>query len=118
MLRVMDKFCRIKTFIESGTLAVKGEPVDDAILDIINYMVLLAGMIEEKREAKLDRRTQRVLDDVAGMRDEWPQDLDETTRGMVPRCTTHDVLCNRCGNVFPETDIHMCGDIEFAKESP
>ncbi len=53
LVRVMDKICRIKSFIEAGTLAVKGEPVDDAILDIINYMVLLNGMIEETRIKKL-----------------------------------------------------------------
>ncbi len=49
LIRVMDKICRIKTFIESGSLAVKTEPVDDAILDILNYMVLLQGMVEERR---------------------------------------------------------------------
>ncbi len=62
MMRVMDKICRIKSFIESGTLAVKGEPVDDAVLDIINYMVLLMGMIEEKRG------TQKLQDDINALR--------------------------------------------------
>ncbi len=52
LVRVMDKICRIKTFVENGTLAVKGEPVDDAVLDILNYMVLLQGMIEERRAVR------------------------------------------------------------------
>lgn len=49
LIRVMDKLMRIQSFIHNGTLAVKGEPVEDAILDVMNYMILLAGMIEEKR---------------------------------------------------------------------
>lgn len=50
LLRVDDKLSRIQTFIQQGTLLVKGEGVEDAIVDVINYMVLLAGMIEEKQE--------------------------------------------------------------------
>lgn len=49
LIRVMDKLMRMHTFIRNGTLTVKGESVEDAILDVINYMVLLAGMVEEKR---------------------------------------------------------------------
>lgn len=49
LIRVMDKMMRIQSFIRNGALAVKSEPVEDAIIDIMNYMILLAGMIEEKR---------------------------------------------------------------------
>ena len=47
LLRVMDKLMRVKTFIAKGELKVQGEGVDDAIKDVVNYMVLLKGMIEE-----------------------------------------------------------------------
>jgi len=47
LMRTLDKIARINTFIEDGKLKVKGESVDDAIHDIINYMVLLKGLINE-----------------------------------------------------------------------
>lgn len=50
LIRVMDKLMRMKSFIRNGTLALKNEAVEDSILDVINYMVLLAGMIEEKKD--------------------------------------------------------------------
>ena len=49
LLRVQDKMQRLRSFIDSGTLAVKSESAEDAIMDVINYMVLLAGMLEEDR---------------------------------------------------------------------
>ncbi|MBA3761750.1 MAG: hypothetical protein H0X04_00205 [Chthoniobacterales bacterium] len=52
LIRVIDKFKRITSFIDAGTLAVKDEPVQDAIKDIINYMVLLYGMIEDEKRAE------------------------------------------------------------------
>lgn len=45
MLRVDDKLKRLQTFITQGTLKVSGEGVKDSIIDVINYMVLLAGLI-------------------------------------------------------------------------
>lgn len=47
LMRSMDKFKRIQAFVETGTLAVKSESVNDAIRDVINYMVLLQGLIQE-----------------------------------------------------------------------
>lgn len=47
LVRCLDKFKRIQAFIRVGSLAVKGEPVDDAIEDVINYMILLKGLIRE-----------------------------------------------------------------------
>jgi hypothetical protein len=47
MLRMQDKMMRIRTFAEKGQLQVKGEGVEDAILDLINYSVLIAGMVED-----------------------------------------------------------------------
>lgn len=49
LMRCMDKFKRIEAFVNTGTLAVKDEPVDDAIRDVINYMILLAGLVSERR---------------------------------------------------------------------
>ena len=48
MLRVVDKVSRISTFLKKGHLNVENESVSDSIMDIINYMVLLQGMLEDK----------------------------------------------------------------------
>lgn len=54
LIRVMDKQMRILSFLRKGVLKVKDESVEDSIVDCINYMVLLAGMIEERRLSKED----------------------------------------------------------------
>jgi len=46
LLRMQDKMMRIKTFDLTKNLLVKGESVEDSIIDIINYAVLIAGFIE------------------------------------------------------------------------
>ena len=50
LVRSLDKFQRIRSFVELGSLAVKDESVDDAIQDVVNYMILAQGML---RDAKL-----------------------------------------------------------------
>jgi len=50
LLRVQDKMQRIKTFAEKGELKVKGESVKDALIDTINYMILIGGLIEDSQE--------------------------------------------------------------------
>lgn len=54
LLRMQDKMMRIKTFAEKGQLKVKGEGVEDAILDIINYAALIDGLCREERPTKTD----------------------------------------------------------------
>lgn len=49
LVRVLDKIKRIQAFVVNGTLAVKEETVNDAIEDIINYMIILKGIIEERK---------------------------------------------------------------------
>lgn len=50
LMRCLDKFKRIEAFVKTGTLKVKNESVNDAIEDVINYMILLKGLIEERNE--------------------------------------------------------------------
>lgn len=49
LIRTLDKIQRLRSFIVNGQLQVKDEPVDDAIRDVVNYMVLLKGMIKDKQ---------------------------------------------------------------------
>ena len=43
LVRLHDKLARLQTFVETGTLTVKSEPVTDCVLDIINYSILFEG---------------------------------------------------------------------------
>jgi len=52
VLRVTDKLQRIRAFIANGVLAVDGESVDDACDDIVNYAILMKGLLREEREKK------------------------------------------------------------------
>jgi len=47
MLRVQDKMMRIKTFVEKGELMVQDESIEDALVDVQNYMDLIYGLIKE-----------------------------------------------------------------------
>jgi hypothetical protein len=49
LLRVQDKLMRIKTFDEKGELKVENEGVEDALIDVQNYMDLIYGLIKEAR---------------------------------------------------------------------
>lgn len=49
LLRMNDKMMRVKTFDEKGELKVKDEGVEDALIDIINYAVLIGGLIQEDK---------------------------------------------------------------------
>jgi hypothetical protein len=47
VIRVGDKLQRIRTFAERGHLEVDGEGLRDACLDVINYAVLVYGLLTE-----------------------------------------------------------------------
>lgn len=49
LVRVLDKLQRIRTFAEKGELKVQNESVKDALLDAINYMVLIGGLLGDRR---------------------------------------------------------------------
>lgn len=47
LVRILDKLKRLQTFLEKGKLQVDTESADDAVSDIINYAILLKGLIHE-----------------------------------------------------------------------
>lgn len=49
LLRMQDKIQRIKTFDEKGELKAHNESLKDAVIDVINYAVLIYGMANDKR---------------------------------------------------------------------
>ncbi len=50
ILRIQDKFQRVKAFAKSGRLAVVNESVEDAMLDIANYALLYLALRSEIEE--------------------------------------------------------------------
>lgn len=50
LVRIVDKVSRLSTFAQDGKLAVKNESYEDAILDIMNYCVLMSAYVKDKQE--------------------------------------------------------------------
>jgi len=48
LIRMTDKMSRISTYLNQGKLSLSNESVYDAIVDIINYSVILAGLLKDK----------------------------------------------------------------------
>lgn len=52
LVRMIDKLSRLSTFASSGKLQVMDESVEDTLLDLANYSLLLAAYIKSKGEEK------------------------------------------------------------------
>jgi hypothetical protein len=52
LTRMLDKFCRLVSFVQRGTLLVKDESLEDTCLDLANYCILFAGYVKAKRKKK------------------------------------------------------------------
>jgi hypothetical protein len=51
LTRMFDKLARIVTFVNKGVLQVADESVEDTLLDLANYCILMAGYVRSKRDA-------------------------------------------------------------------
>jgi hypothetical protein len=54
LVRMKDKFARLKTFVKKGILQVKDESVEDTLLDLANYCLLMAGYIRSKKHGQAE----------------------------------------------------------------
>jgi hypothetical protein len=52
LVRLTDKLSRLSSFADSGEFKVPDEKLEDTIIDIINYAVLLASYVKSKQEEK------------------------------------------------------------------
>ena len=52
LTRMLDKFCRLVSFVQRGTLLVKDESLEDTALDLANYCILFAGYVRAKKAKK------------------------------------------------------------------
>lgn len=50
MVRLGDKFQRVKSFCKQGELKVQGEGIEDALRDCIGYSLIGLGMIQQQKE--------------------------------------------------------------------
>ena len=48
LVRVIDKISRMSSFLESGKMHVEDESFYDAMIDVVNYMVLLGAYVKDK----------------------------------------------------------------------
>lgn len=53
LVRVIDKVSRLATFVEAGELKVDNEGYEDAVLDIINYMILFSAFVKDKNGSEV-----------------------------------------------------------------
>lgn len=49
LTRIVDKISRINSFIEQGTTKVEDEKIEDTLMDLANYSILLAGYLKSKK---------------------------------------------------------------------
>lgn len=49
LVRITDKLCRIASFVKQGELEVKDESVQDTLMDMANYCILMLGYLESKK---------------------------------------------------------------------
>jgi len=52
LVRVIDKISRMSSFLESGKMHVEDESFYDAMIDVVNYMVLLGAYVQDKDGSK------------------------------------------------------------------
>jgi hypothetical protein len=50
LTRMLDKFCRLVSFVQRGTLLVKDESLEDTALDLANYCILFAGYVKARKK--------------------------------------------------------------------
>lgn len=49
LTRMMDKYQRVNNFVKSGVTLVEDEKIEDTLLDLANYSILMAGYIKHKK---------------------------------------------------------------------
>lgn len=59
LTRMFDKFSRIISFVQKGELQVKEESVEDTLLDLSIYSLLMLGyVVSKKRATRLEHRSE------------------------------------------------------------
>jgi len=72
LVRMTDKMSRLSSFMESGEFKVKDESLQDTVLDMINYSVLLYAYLQDKQGDKNCR-----------IYFNWPVSTDDIDKGKI-----------------------------------
>lgn len=64
LVRMTDKLARINSFAQKGHLLVSDETVNDTLLDLANYSVLMAGFIRSQITRDLAKIQNHAPDDL------------------------------------------------------
>lgn len=62
LTRMFDKFSRIISFMQNGELQVKDESVEDTLIDLANYSILMAAYLKSKKH-KADIDISKIFGD-------------------------------------------------------
>ena len=62
LVRVIDKISRMSSFLESGKMHVEDESFYDAMIDVVNYMVLLGAYVQDKDTAQTEPKVNETCD--------------------------------------------------------
>lgn len=49
LTRMMDKMSRVNSFVKQGVCNVKDEKIEDTLLDLANYAILMSAFIQSKK---------------------------------------------------------------------
>jgi hypothetical protein len=49
LVRMLDKYNRINSFIEQGVFEVEDEKIEDTLLDLANYSIMMSAYIKHKK---------------------------------------------------------------------
>lgn len=50
LVRMLDKYNRVNSFIKQGVFEVEDEKIEDTLLDLANYSIMLSAYIKHKKE--------------------------------------------------------------------
>lgn len=56
LTRMMDKVSRINSFVKQGVCNVKDEKIEDTLIDLANYSILMAGYIRQKKVEQTNQK--------------------------------------------------------------
>lgn len=67
LVRMTDKLSRIASIVASGKTHVKDESIQDTLLDLANYCLLMLGYLESLKESDLEGPPQTIWDTSGGL---------------------------------------------------
>jgi len=84
MVRITDKMSRLSSFLDSGKMHVEDESFHDTVIDVINYMVLLAAYTKEKDAREYTQERQEEDEANRQISKNWSEQVE---RGLYQKDT-------------------------------